>query len=58
MDVKLEILTIRGEHRLGVFENMALMRIFAPKRDELTGEWKNLHNEELHKLYSSPGITR
>jgi hypothetical protein len=41
-----------------VFENRALRRIFAPKRDEVTGEWKKLHNEELHDLYSSPSIIR
>jgi hypothetical protein len=37
-----------------VFENRVLRRIFGPKRDEVTGEWKKLHNEELHNLYSSP----
>jgi hypothetical protein len=41
-----------------VFENRVLRRIFGPKRDELTGEWRKLHNEELHKLYSSPDIIR
>jgi hypothetical protein len=49
---------IREEHRLGMFENRVLLRIFGPKRDELTGEWRNLHNEELHDLYSSPNIIR
>jgi hypothetical protein len=43
-------LTLRGEHRLRVFENRLLMRIFGPKRDEVTGEWRTLHNEELHDL--------
>jgi hypothetical protein len=41
-----------------VFENRALRRIFGPKRDEVTGEWSKLHNEELHNLYSSPDIIR
>jgi hypothetical protein len=45
-------LTLREEHRLGVFENRVLRRIFGPKRDEVTGEWRKLHNEELHDLYS------
>jgi hypothetical protein len=51
-------LTLRKEHRLRVFENRVLRRIFGPKRDEVTGEWKKLHNEELHILYSSPNIIR
>jgi hypothetical protein len=42
------------EHRLRVFENRVLRRIFRPKRDEATGKWRKLHNEELHILYSSP----
>jgi hypothetical protein len=50
--------TLREEHRLRVFENRVLRRIFGPKRDEVTGEWKKLHNEELHILYSSPNIIR
>jgi hypothetical protein len=41
-----------------VFENRVLRRIFGPKRDEVTGEWRKLHNEELHDLYSSPSISR
>jgi hypothetical protein len=49
-------LTLREEHRLRVFENMVLRRIFEPKRDEVTGEWRKLHSEELHNLYSSPDI--
>jgi hypothetical protein len=53
-------LTIREEHRLRVFENRILKRIFGPnnKRYEVTGEWRKLHNEELHTLYSSPDIIR
>jgi hypothetical protein len=41
-----------------VFENRVLRRIFGPKRDEMTGEWRKLHNEELHNFYSSPNIIR
>jgi hypothetical protein len=41
-----------------VFENRVLRRIFGPKRDEVTGEWRKLHKEELHDLYSSPSIIR
>jgi hypothetical protein len=51
-------LTLREEHRLWVFENRVLRRIFGPKRDEVTGEWRKLHNEELRDLYSSLGIIR
>jgi hypothetical protein len=51
-------LSLREEHRLRVFENRVLRRIFGPKRDEETGGWRKLHNEELHNLYSSPSITR
>ena len=50
-------LTLREEHRLGVFESRVL-RIFGPKRDGVTGEWRKLHNEELNVLYSSPNIVR
>jgi hypothetical protein len=49
-------LTLREEHRLRVFENSVLRRIFVPKRDEVTGEWRKLHSEELRDLYSSPSI--
>jgi hypothetical protein len=51
-------LTLREEHRLRVFENRVLRRIFGPKRDEVTGDWRKLHNEELHNLYYSPYIIR
>jgi hypothetical protein len=51
-------LALREEQRLRVFENRVLRRIFGPKRDEATGEWKTLHNEELNDLYSSPNIIR
>jgi hypothetical protein len=46
-------LTLREEHRLKVFENGLLRGIFGSKWDEMIGGWKKLHNEELHKLYSS-----
>jgi hypothetical protein len=49
---------LRAERRLRVFENRALRRIFGPKRAEVTGEWRKLHNEELHDLYFSPTILR
>jgi len=51
-------LTLREERRVRMFENRVLRRIFGPKRDELTGEWRKLHNEELNNLYSSPSIVR
>jgi hypothetical protein len=51
-------LTLSVEHRLRVFENRVLRRIFGPKRDEVMGEWRKLHNEELHNLHSSPDIIR
>jgi len=51
-------LTVREERRLRVFENKVLRRIFGPKRDEVTGEWKTLHKEELNDLYSSSNIIR
>jgi hypothetical protein len=49
-------LTLREEQRLRVFENRVLRRIFRPKRDDATGEWRRLHNAELNDLYSSPNI--
>jgi hypothetical protein len=51
-------LTLREEHRLRVFENRVLRKIFGPKRDEVTGEWRKLRSVELHNLYSSPDIIR
>jgi hypothetical protein len=51
-------LTLREGHRLRVFENRVLRRMFGPKTDEMSGEWRKLHNEELHNLYSSPDIIR
>jgi hypothetical protein len=51
-------LALREEHRLRVFENRAPWRIFGPKRGDVMGDWRKLHNEELHKLYSLPGIIR
>jgi len=46
------------ERQLRVFENMVLRRIFGPRRNEVTGEWRRLHNEELNYLYSSPNIVQ
>ena len=51
-------LTLREERRLRVFENRVLRRVFGPKRDEVTGEWRKLHNKELRDLYSLPNIVR
>jgi hypothetical protein len=51
-------LTVREEHKLRVFENRVLRRIFGSKRDGVTGGWRKLYNEELHNLYSSPIIIR
>jgi hypothetical protein len=51
-------LTLREERRPRVFENRVLRRIFGPKRNEVTGDWRELHNEELNDLYFSPNIFR
>ena len=51
-------LTLREERRLRVFENRVLRRVFGPKRDDVTGEWRKLRNEELNELYSLPNIVR
>jgi hypothetical protein len=49
---------LREERKLRVFENKVLRRIFGPRRDEVTGDWRRLHNEEINVLYSSPNIVR
>jgi hypothetical protein len=49
---------VREERRLKVFENRVLRRVFGPKKDEVTGEWRKLHNEEFNDLHSLPNIVR
>jgi len=51
-------LTLREERKLRVFENMVLRRIFGPRREEVMGKWRRMHNKELNDLYSSPSIVR
>ena len=53
-----KLVTLKEEHRLRVFENKVLRKIFGAQKDEITGEWRKLHNTELHALYSSPNIIR
>jgi hypothetical protein len=58
MGVKTWSLTLRKERRLRMFENRVLKKVFGPKRDEVTGKWRKLHNEELNDLYFLPNIVR
>ena len=51
-------LTLQEERKLRVYENKVLRRIFGPRRDKITGEWRRLHNEELNDLYCSPNIVQ
>jgi hypothetical protein len=58
MGLELGLVTLSEEHRLRVFDNRALRKIFGPKRDDVTGGWRKMHNKELHDLYSSRSIIR
>jgi hypothetical protein len=58
MGVELVLLTLREEHRLRVFENRVMARIFGPKREEAAGSRRRVHNEELHNFYASPNVIR
>jgi len=49
---------LADEHKLRVFENKVLRKIYRKKRDEMTGEWRRLHNEELHGLYDLPNVVK
>jgi hypothetical protein len=51
-------LSLGEEHRLKAFEKRVLKKIFEPKRDDVTGDWRKIHNEALHNLYSSPNISQ
>jgi hypothetical protein len=56
--IEVSCMTLREVHRLRVFENRVLRRLFGPKRDEVTEDWRKLHNEGLHNLYSLSSIVR
>jgi hypothetical protein len=58
MGVNLGLSLLREKHRLRLFENKVLRRIFGPKREEVAGRWRRLQNEELRNLFSSPNIIR